>query len=101
MTLVVNGYEKEIKLGGSEYMLIELDNYPLGDIYPYDEETYLEFEILIELKCGNLQNGTCLSNGDESLEFLDGADISPMVRIFAVGCQEFTHDISIDAEFSY
>lgn len=101
MTLVVNGYEKEIKLGGSEYMLIELADYPFGDIYPYDKETYLEFEVLVELKCSNIQNGTCLSNADQSLKFLDGADISPMFKIFAVGCQEFTDDIVVDAEFSY
>lgn len=101
MTLVVNGYEKEIKLGGSEYMLIELDNYPFGDIYPYDREAYLEFEILIELKCSNLQNGTCLDNSGKSLKYIDGADVSPMFKIFAVGCQEFTHDIIVDSEFSY
>jgi hypothetical protein len=101
MTLVVNGYGKEIKLGGDEYMLIELDKYPLGDIYPYDKETYLEFEVLIELKCSNVQNGVCLNNENNSLKFLDGADISPTFRIFAIGCQEFSHDIVVDAEFSY
>lgn len=101
MTLVVNGYEQEIKLGGTEYMLIELSDYPLGDIYPYNRETFLEFEVLIELKCNNLQNGTCLSNENKSLEFLDRADISPMFKIFALGCQEFDKDITIDAEFSY
>ncbi len=101
MTLIVNGYEKEIKLGGSEYMLIELDNYPLGDIYPYDKETSLEFEVLIELKCQNIKNGVCLGNNEKSLDFLNNADISPMFKIFAVGCQEFTHDIIVDAEFSY
>lgn len=101
MTLVVNGYEQEIKLGGSEHMLIELSDYPLGDIYPYDRETFLEFEVLIELKCSNIQNGTCLSNKNESLKFLDGADISSMFKIFALGCQEFDQDITIDAEFSY
>ena len=91
MTLIVNGYEKEIKLGGPEYMLIELADYPLGDIYPYDRETYLEFEVLIELKY----------NGNKSLEFLNGADITSMFKIFAVGCQEFDKDITIDAKFSY
>lgn len=101
MTLVVNGYEKEIKLGGPEYMLIELADYPLGDIYPYDQETYLEFEVLIELKCNNFKNKTCLSNENKSLKFLDGADITPMFKIFAVGCQEFDKDITIDAKFSY
>lgn len=101
MNLVVNGYKKEIKLGGSEYMLIELDNYPLGDIYPYDKATSLEFEILIELKCNNSKNGACLSNNDRSLEFLDKADILPQIKIFAIGCQEFTYDIIVDAEFSY
>ena len=101
MTLVVNGYEKEIKLGGSEYMLIELDKYPLGDIYPYDKATALEFEVLVELKCSNLKNGDCLSNNNRSLEFLNKADITPKFKIFAVGCQEFTHDITVDAKFSY
>jgi hypothetical protein len=101
MTLVVNGYEQEIKLGGTEYMLIELPDYPLGDIYPYDRETFLEFEILIELKCSNIQNGICLSNENKSLKFLDGADITSMFKIFALGCQEFDKDIIIDAVFSY
>lgn len=101
MTLVVNGYEQEIKLGGTEYMLIELPDYPLGDIYPYDRETFLEFEVLIELKCGNIKNGVCLSNENKSLKFLDGADITSMFKIFALGCEEFDKDIIIDAKFSY
>ncbi len=101
MTLIVNDQAQEIKLGGDEYMLLELDNYPLGDIYPYDKETVLEFEILIELKCEKIQGGECLGNNGKSLKFLDGADISPMFRIFAIGCQEFAHDIVVDAEFKY
>lgn len=101
MTIIVNGYEKEIKLGGSEYMLIELPDYPLGDIYPYDRETFLEFEVLIELKCSNIQNGVCLDNEGKSLEFLDGADITSMFKVFALGCQEFDKDITVNAEFSY
>lgn len=101
MKIIVNGYEKEIKLGGPEYMLIELSGYPLGDIYPYDRETILEFEVLIELECANLQNGICLSNGAKPLDFINDADITSMFRIFAVGCQEFTKDIFIESKFSF
>lgn len=98
MKIIVNGYEKEIKLGGPEYMLIELPDYPFGDIYPYDKKTILEFEVLIELKCNNFQNGVCLGNNKKPLDFINGADVQAQFRIFAIGCQEFTKDIVVDSK---
>ena len=88
--LMVNGYEREIKLGGDEYMFIELDDYPLGDYYPY-ENVDLEFEFLVELEY----------DGKEPLDYIDGADIQAQIRIFAIGCQEFTKDIKTSAKFEY
>lgn len=101
LILKINDKEKEIKVGGSEYMLIELPDYPLGDFYPYDKEVNLEFEFLIELKCSNLQNKTCLDNENKPLNYINNADIQPQIRIFAQGIQRFTKDISIDAIFKY
>lgn len=99
--LMVNDYERELKLGGDEYMFIELDDFPLGDLYPYDKEAILEFEFLIELNCNNIEGGVCLNNKGESLDFIDGADIQSQIRIFAVGCQEFSNDLIIDSVFNY
>ena len=87
---MVNGHEREIKLGGDEYMFIELDDYPLGDYYPY-ENVDLEFEFLVELEY----------DGKESLDYINGADIQAQIRIFAIGCQEFTKDIKTSAKFEY
>jgi len=98
MKIIVNGHEKEIKLGGPEYMLIELPDYPLGDIYPYDRKTILEFEVLIELKCNNYQKGICLSNNNQKLDFINNTDVQAQFRIFAIGCQEFTKDIVVDSK---
>ena len=96
--LTVNSYEKEVKLGGGEFMLIELD-YPLGDLYPYDKKTILEYEFTIELKCKNIENGKCLDNSGKPLDYLNGVEIIPQIRIFAEGCQEFDGDITIEASF--
>ena len=100
ISLVVNSYEKEIKLGGDEYMLIELD-YPLGDLYPYDRAAVLEYEIIIELKCKNIQNETCLNNEGKPLNYINGADIISQIRLFAKGCEEFEKDIIAEANFKY
>lgn len=91
ITLVVNGNERKLKLGGDKYMFIELDDYPLGDLYPYLKKTALEFEFLVELEY----------DGKEPLDYIDGADIQAQIRIFAVGCQEFTRDIKTSAKFEY
>jgi len=98
--LIVNDYEKEVKLGGDEYMLIELD-YPLGDLYPYDKAAVLEYEFIIELKCKNVRGGKCLDNEGKSLNYLNGAKIVPQIRLFARGCEEFEKDITAEAEFKY
>lgn len=97
--LIVNEQEREIKLGGDEYMFIELDNYPLGDLYPYDKNIGLDFEFLIELQCKNVENGNCLDNQGQPLDYINRADIESQIRIFAIGCQEFTHDIFIQGKF--
>lgn len=100
MFLTVNGYEKEINLGGNEYMLIELD-YPLGDLYPYIKDTILEYEITLELKCKNIENGECFDNENRPLDFINGADIQTHIRFFALGCEEFDKEIISDATFEY
>lgn len=100
MRLIVNGYEKEIKLGGDEYMLIELD-YPFGDLYPYDRLANLEYEFIIELKCKNIKNGECLNNQGRNLDYINDVEIISQLRLFAVGCQEFDKDIEIGARFKY
>jgi hypothetical protein len=103
--LIVNGYEQELNLGGDEYMFIELD-YPLGDLYPYDKSAILEYEILIDLKCKNVKDEECLGNDGKVLSYLDDAEIISLLRIFAVGCQEFNsgeinQDLEVSAKFSY
>lgn len=89
MILRVNGYDREIKLGGDDYMLIELKDYPLGDYYPY-KDMDLEFEFLIKLK-----------RSDESLSRINGADVQAQIRLFLIGCQEFTQDIVANANLKY
>lgn len=101
MKLIVNDYEREIKLGGGKYMFIELGDYPLGDLYPYDKRTAMDFEFIVELKCKNIKEGACLDNEGKKLDYLNGKKLSPQIRIFARGCQEFTHDIEIQSEFKY
>lgn len=101
IVLSVNGYEREMKLGGDKYMFIELSDYPLGDLYPYDRETILEFEFFIELKCRNLENGICSGNEGESLDYLNNTDVRAQIRIFAIGCQDFSNDLIIDSVFKH
>jgi hypothetical protein len=96
----LNDYEKEIKLGGDEYMLIELD-YPLGDLYPYEKAAVLEYELIIEFKCKNITNGKCLNNDNEPLDYLNDAGIISTIRFFAEGCQTFEKDVEIEAKFKY
>ena len=101
MTLSVNGYDQEIKLGGDEYMFMEITGYPLGDWYPYVQERYVEFEIFITLKCKNIKDGKCIDNENKSLDYLKNADIKPNIRLFATGCDPFTVDITADATIQY
>lgn len=105
MILRVNNHDREIKLGGDEYMLIELPDYPLGDYYPY-ENMDLEFEFLIELKCNNLKKGflkksICLDNENKPLDYINNTDIQAKIRLFLTGCQDFTKDIIVNANFKY
>lgn len=101
ITLNVNGYKKEIKLGGDNYMFLELSDFPFGDIYPYDKNYAMEFEITLNLKCKNIQNGQCLDNVGKSLSYTNGADIKSQFRFFVLGCVEFTNDMNVNAKFSY
>jgi len=101
ITLNVNGYEKEIKLGGDDYMFLELSDFPFGDLYPYDKNYAMEFEITLNLKCKNIKDGECLDNAGKSLSYINGADIKSQFRFFALGCEEFTNDMNVDAKFSY
>lgn len=99
--LIVNGQKRELNLGGDRYTFIELDDYPFGDLYPYDKKYSIDFEFIVEFQCKNFKNSACLNNDGESLDYINGADITSQIRIFARGCQEFTHDMSIDANFEY
>lgn len=101
MIFSVNGYEQEVKLGGDEYMFVELTGYPLGDWYPYIRERYVEFEIFVKLKCKNIQDGKCLDNGNKPLDYVNNADIKSNIRLFATGCEPFTVDITTDAKIEY
>jgi hypothetical protein len=101
MALSINGYEREINLGGDEYMFMELTSYPLGDWYPYVQERYVEFEIFITLKCKNIENGKCLDNKNKPLDYVNNADIKSNIRLFATGCEPFTVDITTDATIKY
>jgi hypothetical protein len=101
MILSVNGYEQEIKLGGNEYMFMELLDYPLGDWYPYLTERYVEFEIFIKLKCANIKDGKCLDNQNKPLDYANNADIKSNIRLFPFGCEAFTLDLSTDAKIEY
>jgi len=97
ITLIVNDKEREMKLGGDEYMFIELEDYPFGDLYPYEKKYAIDFEFVVDLKC----DSGCLDNQGQSLESIDGADIVSQIRIFAKGCEEFNHDMRIESEFKY
>ena len=98
--LVVNDFESEVKLGGPDYMLLELD-YPLGDLYPYDKAAILDYEILIDFQCKNIQDGQCLDNDGKPLDYINGVEIVPLLRIFARGCEDFTKDLEIPVQFKY
>lgn len=87
---------QEVSLGKSgEHMFIELDDCPLGNIYPVGHETEANFEILLEIGCSNFKDGVCLDNGGEPLDYLNGADLTAIIRLFAKSYQNFTQDISI------
>lgn len=101
MTLSVNGYDQEIKLGGNEYMFMEITGYPLGDWYPYVQGRYVEFEIFVTLKCDNVKDGKCLDNKNKPLDYINNADIKSNFRLFATGCEPFTVDITADATIKY
>ncbi|MBD3282635.1 MAG: hypothetical protein GF387_03475 [Candidatus Portnoybacteria bacterium] len=101
MLLIVNEHEREIKLGGSEFSFIELDDYPFGDLYPYNKNVHLDFEFVIELQCENVEGSDSLGNEGEPLDYIDGANVGAVMRLFAVGCQEFTRDLEVDAVFEY
>jgi len=93
---------REISLGKTgEHMFIELDDCPLGNIYPLNHETEISFEILLEIGCNNLQDDICLDNEGKSLEYLNGADVTAVIRLFANSWQDFTKDISILFHFQY
>lgn len=105
MILRVNDHDREVKLGGDDYMFVELDDYPLGDYYPYDSMD-LEFEFLIKLNCNNVKGGIfrkdiCLDNEGEPLDYINDVDIQAQIRLFLVGCQDFTRDIIVNAELKY
>lgn len=93
---------QEIKLGTSgEHMLVELGDYPFGDLTPQDKNSEFEFEILVELACNNFQNGECLDNEGKPLDYINNADINAEIRISAVSFQNFEKVISASANFKY
>ena len=93
---------REISLGKTgEHMFIELDDCPLGNIYPLNRETEINFEILLEIGCKNFKDGACLDNEGKPLDYLNGADLTATIRLFALSWQDFTKDISIPSHFKY
>lgn len=93
---------KEIKLGATgEHSFIELDDCPLGNIYPVDYETQIDFEILLEVGCNNLKDSACLDNSEKPLDYISGADLLAKIRLFALSYQEFDKNISIPMKFKY
>lgn len=101
MTFDVNGHKKEINLGGDEYMFIELIDYPLGDFYPYLKKQYVEFEVLVKVKCKNIQNNQCIGNNGKPLDYVNNADVQANFRIFVRGCEDFTVDLSSSTKLKY
>lgn len=100
--LKVGKETREIKLGRSdEHSFIELEDCPLGNIYPVNNQTSLEFEVLLEIGCNNFKDGNCLDNNDKPLDYINGADFLAQIRLFAVSYQEFTKDIPILTHFKY
>lgn len=102
IVLKVGDKSQEIKLSKTgEHAFLEIDNCPLGNIYPLKNETALEFEIILEIACNNLKDGVCLDNSGKSLDYIDGADLTAAIRVFAVSYQSFTKDITIPLSFKY
>jgi len=100
--LKVGKQSREISLGKTgEHMFIELDDCPLGNIYPLNRETELNFEILLEVGCNNFKDGACLDNEGKPLDYLNGADLIAIIRLFASSEEDFTKDISIPLHFQY
>jgi len=100
--LKVGKQSREISLGKTgEHMFIELDDCPFGNIYPLNRETELNFEILLEVGCNNFKDGACFDNEGKSLDYLNGADLTATIRLFAISWQDFTKDISIPFHFKY
>lgn len=100
--LKVGDKSQEVKLGKTgEHAFIELDNCPFGNIYPLSRETELNFEVLLEVACNNFENGVCLDNSGKPLDYINGADLTAAIRLFAESYQNFTHDISIPLYFKY
>ncbi len=93
---------KEVNLGRSgEHAFIELTDCPLGNIYPVNYKSEFEFEILLEIGCNNFQNNACLNNKGESLDYINNADLTAKIRLFAISFQDFTKDIFIPIKFKY
>jgi hypothetical protein len=93
---------QEIKLGDTgEHSFIELDNCPLGNIYAVDYATQIDFEIMLEVGCNNLKDGVCLDNNGKPLNYIDGADLTAQLRLFAASEEAFNKDISIPMKFKY
>lgn len=93
---------QEINLGRSgEHSFIELVDCPLGNIYPVDKETELDFEFLLEIGCNDYQDGVCLDSDGKSLDYIDGADLLAKVRLFVESFQNFTKDIIASTSFEY
>lgn len=102
MILKVGEQSREISLGKTgEHAFIELDDCPLGNIYPLNRETEMNFEILLEIGCNNFKDGACLNNEGKPLDYLNGADLTAIIRLFAISWQDFTKDISIPLHFKY
>lgn len=102
MILKVGDKTKEINLGKSgTHSFIELTDCPLGNIYPLNYETYLDFEFLLEIGCNNFQKGDCLNNAGKSLKYIDGADLTAQIRLFAISYQDLKKDLTIETEFKY
>ncbi len=102
IVLKVGDKSQEIKLSKTgEHAFLEVDNCPLGNIYPLKKETALDFEITLEIACNNFKDGACLNNKGKPLDYIDGADLTAAIRVFAISYQSFTKDITIPLSFKY
>lgn len=98
----VGNNTKEVKLGKTgEHSFIELDNCPIGNFDAVNYNTEQEFEFLLEISCNNFKDGKCLDNKGKSLDYINGADLSALIRFFVVSMQSFNKDIDISTEFKY